>query len=64
MIFFLPLLSLILLINSSIYGQQNGDAISLNPSNCGLRPLVSKSESEKIVGGTQALVGINQTNFI
>ena len=52
-------LNCLLLINNLINAQQNGDAASLNPPNCGLRPLVSKdmNEPSKIVGGTQALVG-------
>jgi hypothetical protein len=43
-----------------IDAQQNGDATSLNPSNCGQRPLIQgkfDEEPSKIVGGTQTLVG-------
>ena len=37
--------------------QQAGDTTSINPSNCGLRPITALNDPFKVVGGVEAVKG-------
>ena len=49
---------LLAILAIGVHGQSSGDTTSINPSNCGRRPLVPSSQDPlKIVGGTEAIKG-------
>ncbi len=49
---------LIAILIANVYTQAPGDTRSINPSNCGLRPLVNVNrDSPRIVGGEEAIKG-------
>jgi len=47
----------ILIVAAYVDAQGAGDTTSINPSNCGLRPIAGKNDPFKVVGGTQAIAG-------
>jgi len=51
------LILVILVASAYVDAQGAGDATSINPSNCGLRPIAGKNDPFKVVGGTQAIAG-------